>query len=127
MLISLRHTDAVYRLDRATGAIEWKLGGTPTDESLAVLNDPLAADPLGAQHDIRYLGDGEISIHDNGTDLGRAPRAVRYRVEGSSATLLDAADRSSGARLALLRLGALLERLLADLLGRSTAGHRVRA
>lgn len=89
LLISLRHTDAVYRLDRATGAIEWKLGGTPTDDSLTVLNDPLAADPLGAQHDIRYLGDGEISIHDNATDLGRAPRAVRYRVEGSSATLLE--------------------------------------
>ena len=32
-LISLRHTDSVYRLDGATGAIEWKLGGTETPES----------------------------------------------------------------------------------------------
>jgi hypothetical protein len=88
-LISLRHTDAVYRIDGATGEVEWKLGGTPTEDSLTVRDDPLASYPLGGQHDIRALGGGEISIYDNGTDLGRAPRAVRYRIEGSSAALID--------------------------------------
>jgi hypothetical protein len=88
-LISLRHTDAVYRIDGATGQVEWKLGGTPRPESLTVRNDPLASYPLGGQHDIRALGGGEISIFDNATDLGRAPRAVRYRVAGTSASLID--------------------------------------
>ena len=89
ILISLRHTDAVYRVDGATGQVDWKLGGTPIEQSLAVLDDPYADQPLGAQHDVRYLGDGVISIFDNGTDLGRAPRAIRYRIDGGSASLID--------------------------------------
>ena len=56
---------------------------------MAVLDDPYADQPLGAQHDVRYLGDGVISIYDNGTDLGRAPRAIRYRIDGGSASLID--------------------------------------
>jgi hypothetical protein len=89
VLISLRHTDAVYRIDGATGEVKWKLGGTPTAASLSVVGDPHAGNPLGAQHDVRYLGDDTISVHDNATDLGRAPRAVRYRIRGSTATLID--------------------------------------
>jgi hypothetical protein len=88
-LISLRHTDAVYRIDGATGEVEWKLGGTPTEESLTVHDDPFAPYPLGGQHDVRYLGGGEISLHDNETDLGRAPRAVRYSIQGAFASLID--------------------------------------
>ncbi len=89
-LISLRHTDAVYRLDGESGAIEWKLGGTPRAESLEVAGDPYAGTSLfGAQHDVRERGDGTITLHDNGTDLGRAPRAVRYEISGGVATLVD--------------------------------------
>jgi Arylsulfotransferase (ASST) len=89
VLISLRHTDAVYRIDGATGEVEWKLGGTPTADSLTVVDDPYANMPLGGQHDVRFLGKGGISIFDNGTQLGRPPRAVRYRIEGGSARLVD--------------------------------------
>ena len=87
-LLSLRHTDAVYRVNGRTGAIEWKLGGTQTPQSLTVVGDPLASYPLGGQHDARMV-DGTVSIHDNGTLLGRPPRAVRYRIEGNTATLVD--------------------------------------
>ncbi|MCD6014052.1 MAG: Arylsulfotransferase [Solirubrobacterales bacterium] len=94
ILISLRHTDAVYRIDGATGEVEWKLGGTPTENSLIVRNDPYGSNPLAGQHDIRHLGRGVISIYDNGTGLGRAPRAVRYRIKGHSATLIDSQSDS---------------------------------
>jgi len=87
-LLSLRHTDAVYRVDGATGEIEWKLGGTPTPQSLDVAGDPFGAYPFGGQHDARMV-DGTISIHDNATFLPRPPRAVRYRVGGGTATLVD--------------------------------------
>jgi Arylsulfotransferase (ASST) len=86
-LISLRNTDAVYRVDRPSGRIVWKLGGSPTPESLAVAGDPLGAYPLGAQHDVRLRPDGAITVFDNGTALGRPPRAVRYRIDGNTATL----------------------------------------
>jgi hypothetical protein len=89
-LISLRHADAAYRLDGESGAVKWKLGGTPTPESLEVAGDPYVASLFGGQHDVRELGDGSITLHDNGSDRGRPPRAVRYEISSGVATLVDA-------------------------------------
>ncbi len=93
-LISMRHTDAVYRIRKRTGNVAWKLGGTTTPQSLEVLNDPHMGHPLGGQHDARRQADGTITVHDNGTNLDRAPRAVRYRVdpEAGTATLVEEVD-----------------------------------
>ena len=81
VLLSLRQTDGVYAIDRMTGQILWKLGGTPTPESLTVVGDPYGDVPLGGQHDIRILPDGTITVFDDGTFLGRPPRAVHYRID----------------------------------------------
>jgi Arylsulfotransferase (ASST) len=81
ILLSLRQTDAVYAIDRTTGRILWKLGGTTTPESLTVVGDPYADAPLGGQHDARLLPDGTVSIFDDGTFLNRPPRVVRYRID----------------------------------------------
>ena len=87
LLISLRHTDAVYRIDEKTGEVVWKLGGTATSRSLSTALDP--NEPLfGGQHDARQLADGTITVFDNGTDLERPPRAVRYRITGDTARLI---------------------------------------
>ncbi len=86
VLISLRHTDAVYKIDKATGDVIWKLGGTWTPKSLTVKDDPEGAYPLGGQHDVRLLADGTITIHDNNTNLPDPPRAVRYSIDESAKT-----------------------------------------
>jgi hypothetical protein len=86
LLLSFRHLDAVYAINRRTGRIVWKLGGTKTAQSLRVLGDPLGDHPLGGQHDVRLLPDGTISIHDNGTNLNRPPRVVRYRIDAKAGT-----------------------------------------
>ena len=39
IIVSMRHTDAVYRIRKSTGAIDWKLGGTPRIESLEIVGD----------------------------------------------------------------------------------------
>jgi Arylsulfotransferase (ASST) len=80
VVISTRHTDAVYGIDRATGAIRWKLGGRPTKQSLRIVGDP-AHRPLGGQHDARIGPDGRLSIYDNGKDRPRRPRVVFYRLD----------------------------------------------
>lgn len=87
-LISFRHLDAVYRVSRADGSIDWKLGGTARPESLNVVNDPLGADPLRGQHDARVLGDGTVTVHDNGyhQSSSRPPRAVRYAIDSGART-----------------------------------------
>lgn len=86
MIMSFRHLDAVYKIDRSTGKIIWKLGGTPTDEQLQVLNDPHAAFPFGGQHDARVDKRGILSIFDNATGLKRRPRVVSYRIDGGAGT-----------------------------------------
>jgi len=91
VLVSLRHTDAVYKIDKATGDVLWKLGGTWTPRSLQALNDPQGAYPFGGQHDVRLLPDGTITLHDNSTGFGNPPRAVRYEIDesGRTATLVE--------------------------------------
>jgi hypothetical protein len=89
LMISLRHTDAVYRLDRSTGAVVWKLGGTVTPQSLRVPGRS-SATLFGGQHDARQLRDGTITVFDNGTDLDRPPRTVRFRIAGRLAQPLAA-------------------------------------
>jgi hypothetical protein len=80
LVISSRHTDAVYGIDRGSGSILWKLGGTPTPESLRVVGDP-ANRLLGGPHDARVGSDGRLTIYDNGKGRPRLPRVVFYRLD----------------------------------------------
>ncbi len=92
VLVSMRNTDAIYKIDRASGEILWKLGGTPTPTRLSVVGDPHGTYPLGAQHDARRLADGTVTVFDNAQPLGRPPRAVRFRIDeqARTATYLEA-------------------------------------
>ena len=85
-LVSMRHTDAVYLIRRSDGGVQWKLGGTPTPQSLRIVGDPDAPTDFGGQHDARLLPDGTISIHDNGTARNRAPRVLRFRIDTGTHT-----------------------------------------
>jgi Arylsulfotransferase (ASST) len=89
VIASFRTVDAVYKIDKSTGNIVWKLGGTTTPRSLAVQDDPRSY-TFGGQHDARLLPDGTLTVFDNRSYLGQAPRAVRYRIDeqAGTATLL---------------------------------------
>ena len=92
VLFSARHLNAIYRITKSTGAIDWKIGGAPRAESLTVTEDmrPSALGPngisLNGQHDVRYWPDGTVSVHDNGTNANRRPFVVRYQIDMSSKT-----------------------------------------
>ena len=85
LLLSMRHTDGIYRVRRSDGQVLWKLGGTTTAESLDVVNDP-QAQTFSGQHDVRRLTDGSVTIHDNGTRASRPPRAVRFAIDEGAGT-----------------------------------------
>jgi arylsulfotransferase ASST len=80
LVISTRHTDAVYGIARSTGEVTWKLGGTDTADSLRVIGDP-AHKRFGGQHDARITADGSLTIYDNGKDRPRRPRVVSYDLD----------------------------------------------
>jgi Arylsulfotransferase (ASST) len=92
-LLSFRHLDALYQIDAGSGSVLWKLGGTARPESLTVQDDPVfsSGSHFGGQHDARLLGDGSITAYDDGSGLGRSPRAVRYRLDpvARTATLIE--------------------------------------
>jgi hypothetical protein len=80
VVVSMRHTDAIYGIERSTGEILWKLGGTESPDSLRIVGDP-AAKLFGGQHDARVDEDGNISVYDNGKDRPRRPRVVSYSLD----------------------------------------------
>jgi Arylsulfotransferase (ASST) len=87
MYLSFRHLDAIYKVDRKTGEIVWKLGGIETPESLEVIDDPAGDYPLGGQHDVRAEPNGTITVFNNRTELGDAvPRAQRFRIDEEAGT-----------------------------------------
>ena len=87
-ILSYRHLDAVYRIDQATGNVEWKLGGNARPESLTVVGDPVfsGGSHFGGQHDARLQADGTVSLFDDGSDLGHGPRVARYAIDTTART-----------------------------------------
>jgi hypothetical protein len=59
LLVSARHTNAIYAIDRGTGDVRWTLGGESSDFAM---EDGAA---FVRQHDARQLPDGNISLFDN--------------------------------------------------------------
>jgi hypothetical protein len=90
LIVSARHLDAVFRIDRASGKIDWKLGGTRVPgKSLEVLGAPAGyrgARLFGGQHDARLWKDGSLTVHDNGTERSRPPLADRFVVDAKNRT-----------------------------------------
>ncbi|MCX6388690.1 MAG: aryl-sulfate sulfotransferase [Solirubrobacterales bacterium] len=101
IIASFRNTSAVYRIIKATGEIDWKLGGSTTPKSLTVLGDPgiSAAFHLLGQHDARLQDDGTLTLFDNGSTVvqggqrySRQARALRIRIDpiARTATFVEA-------------------------------------
>jgi len=71
LLISARNTHAVYKINRKTGAIIWRLGGKRSDFKMG------REARFAWQHDVRRQPDGTVSILDNA-----ASPKVRKRSRG---------------------------------------------
>ena len=72
LLVSARATFAVYKIDRNTGEVLWRLGGKRSDFEMG------PGTRFAFQHDARRLPDGTISIFDNGNTVfhDKVPEAV---------------------------------------------------
>jgi Arylsulfotransferase (ASST) len=61
LLVSARNTSTIYKVDRSTGNILWRLGGKKSDFKMG------DGASFGLQHDPRRHADGTLSIFDDGT------------------------------------------------------------
>jgi hypothetical protein len=88
LLVSMRHTNAVFYIDRSTGKVVWKLGGTAVNKDgaacIQLVNDPQGG--FNLQHDARFRPNGNISLFD---DHGASPgvaRGVEYAIDHDAGT-----------------------------------------
>ena len=66
LIVSARNTWAVYKIDRSTGEVIWRLGGRKSDFAMG------RGTPFAFQHDARsHDGGRTITIFDNGPDPGQ--------------------------------------------------------
>ena len=86
LLISARRTSTIYKVDRNTGDVIWRLGGKKSDFEMA------AGSKTAYQHDARRQDDGTITVFDNG-DIEQDDRSyglvLEVDEEKMSATLLE--------------------------------------
>ena len=83
-IVSARHDSAIYKIDRETGDVVWRLGGKESDFEL----DPGAR--FNLQHDARVREDGAITLFDNVSEdvpaNGRRSRALALELDEQAMT-----------------------------------------
>ena len=83
LIVSARNTSAVYKIDRSTGKILWRLGGKRSDFAMG------EGATFGYQHDARRQPDGTLTIFDDRQTAGTS-RGIVLRLDetGMTATLV---------------------------------------
>jgi outer membrane protein assembly factor BamB len=73
LLISARHTWALYKIDRQTGEVIWRLGGKKSDFAMGT------GARFAWQHDARRQADGSITVFDDGSNGSKPPTESQSR------------------------------------------------
>ena len=79
LIMSARNTSTIYKIDRTTGDVIWRLGGKASDFAL----NPGAA--FSWQHDARRQADGSLSLFDDNAAPGTS-RAIVLRLDETAMT-----------------------------------------
>jgi hypothetical protein len=91
LLISARNTSTVYKVDRASGAVAWRLGGKRSSFAMG----PSAS--FVSQHDVRRAPGGDVTLFDNAAPptTSLRTRALRLHLDTArqTATLVHAYRR----------------------------------
>jgi hypothetical protein len=87
-IVSSRHTWTIYKIDRSSGAIIWRLGGKRSDFAMG------AGTHFSWQHHVRHHGSGVLTVFDDGAGdykVERCSRGLKLAVDTATmeATLLE--------------------------------------
>ena len=88
VLVSMRSV-GVFLIDKTTGDIVWKLGGTSVppkggEPVLTIAGDPEST--ISGQHDARFQPDGDITLYDDHTNVRGSARGIEYAIDTSNDT-----------------------------------------
>jgi hypothetical protein len=112
LLVSSRNMDSIFYIDRASGAVLWKMGGASYTKDGAV-EIPMG-DAFHRQHDARFQpgwsddcgGMGQISLFDDETAEDQPARAVIYDITVGSPSGGTTSCPAAGATVAWQHAGA---------------------
>jgi hypothetical protein len=94
LLVSARHTHAVYKISRATGKVVWRLGGRRSSFEMG------GGSHFALQHDARFEPDGTIRVFDNSSRRLRArSRVIWLDVDTAKRTATLVKERRHPARV----------------------------
>src|SRR5215208_2927224 len=91
LLVSARETFAVYKIDRNTGEVMWRLGGKKSDFEMG------EGTRFAFQHDARRQKDGTLTIFDNGMTI--FPNGMPKTIEESRGIVLELDEKKMKASL----------------------------
>jgi hypothetical protein len=84
MIISARYLNEVFKIEKSSGRIVWRMGGK--GNNITFLNDSI---PFIGQHDARFTAANTFTLFDNGFNydsLKHNARAIEYEVNDSAKT-----------------------------------------
>lgn len=87
VLISVRHTDSLYLIDKTTGAIRWKLGGNAAGSEPHLRISGGRQNDFSGPHDARFRGGNGISVYDDQSfSQSGTARGVEYAIDEEAGT-----------------------------------------
>jgi hypothetical protein len=88
LLVSARHMDAVFLVNKQTGKVVWKMGGVAYNKDgarlIRIQGDPEMG--FNRQHDARLRPNGNVSLFDDHSDGSGPARGVEYAIDSTSGT-----------------------------------------
>lgn len=73
-IVSARHTNQVYKIDRISGEIIWRLGGSSSDFNLT------ENETFSHQHHVSVTKEGTLLLFDNGVTKDHQTRIIEYNI-----------------------------------------------
>jgi hypothetical protein len=89
-IISTRFLDELTKINRSTGSIIWRLGGSSCKNNQFVFKNDTNSNYIGFshQHDARRLSNGNLLLFDNGNlKSSQESRVVEYQISESNKTI----------------------------------------
>ena len=86
VILTARFASATWGIDKASGAVMWKIGGLPTEKSLAIVGDPYGKYGPRGHHGGVIDANGRLLVFDNRRAIEENSRGLLYQIDTDTMT-----------------------------------------